>query len=99
MNEVIPELAVQAVEHVDIVTGNELFDDELARMYIPNCFIEKFAELILKEAIKVMNREWYELNEKKHPEKESDRDIGFRVGQKSQTLLLMGKIKKHFGVE
>jgi hypothetical protein len=59
----------------------------------------KFADLLLKEAITVMNQEWYELNNRQHPEKESDRDIGFRVGQKSQTLLLMGKIKKHFGVE
>jgi len=81
--------------------------DKLAHYCIKNSYemrlgmedFERFADLLLKEAITVMNQEWYELNNRQHPEKESDRDIGFRVGQKSQTLLLMGKIKKHFGVE
>lgn len=49
MNERIRELVRQAVESVDIVTGNEALDDELAKMYIPDCFSEKFAELIVKE--------------------------------------------------
>ena len=49
MNERIRELAEQAVKDVDIVTGNELLDDELAKMYIPDCFAEKFAELIVRE--------------------------------------------------
>ena len=49
MNERIRQLAEQAVKSVDIVTGNELLDDELAKMYIPDCFAEKFAELIVRE--------------------------------------------------
>jgi hypothetical protein len=49
MNERIRELVRQAVVAVDIVTGNEALDDELAKMYIPDCFSEKFAELIVKE--------------------------------------------------
>ena len=49
MNEQIRELVRQAVESVDIVTGNESLDDELAKMYIPDCFAEKFAELIVRE--------------------------------------------------
>ena len=51
MNERIRELAEQAVEEVDIVTGNELLDDELSKMYIPDCFAEKFAELIVRECL------------------------------------------------
>jgi len=58
-----------------------------------------YTHLLLKEVIKFMNQEWYELNNAVHPEKETDRDIGFRVGQKSQTIYLAGKIKKHFEVE
>ena len=54
MNERIKELVRQAVESVDIVTGNESLDDELAKMYIPDCFSEKFAELIVKECAKVI---------------------------------------------
>ena len=49
MNERIRELVQHAVLAVDIVTGNEALDDELAKMYIPDCFAEKFAELIVKE--------------------------------------------------
>jgi hypothetical protein len=49
MNERIQQLVRQAVESVDIVTGNESLDDELAKMYIPDCFSEKFAELIVSE--------------------------------------------------
>lgn len=89
MNEKIDELMIQAGARFEMMNWVHYDDFEY----------KKFAELILKEAITVMNQEWYELNNRKHPEKESDRDIGFRVGQKSQTLLLMGKIKKHFGVE
>jgi len=89
MNEKIDELMIQAGARFEMMNWVHYDDFEY----------KKFAELIVKEAIKVMNHEWYELNDKKHPEKESDRDIGFRVGQKSQTLLLIGKIKKHFGVE
>jgi hypothetical protein len=54
MNERIKELVLQAVKDVDIVTGNELLDDELAKMYIPDCFAEKFAELMIKEFIDVV---------------------------------------------
>ena len=89
MNEKIDELMIQAGARFEMMNWVHYDDFEY----------KKFAELILKEAITVMNQEWYELNNRQHPEKESDRDIGFRVGQKSQTLLLMGKIKKHFGVE
>jgi len=53
MNERIRELVRQAVISVDIVTGNEALDDELAKMYIPDCFSEKFAELIVKECARV----------------------------------------------
>ena len=53
MNERIRELVRQAVISVDIVTGNEALDDELAKMYIPDCFAEKFAELIVKECAQV----------------------------------------------
>jgi hypothetical protein len=53
MNERIRELVEQAVKDVDIVTGNELLDDELTKMYIPDCFAEKFAELIVRECINI----------------------------------------------
>jgi len=57
MNERIKQLVRQAVESVDIVTGNESLDDELAKMYIPDCFSEKFAELIVRECADIFGRE------------------------------------------
>lgn len=49
MNNQLRKIVEQAVSAVDIVTGNEALDDELAKMYIPDCFAEKFAELIVKD--------------------------------------------------
>ena len=75
MNERIRELAEQAVVAVDLVTGNEALDDELAKMYIPDCFSEKFAELIVRECAKAadeglaqvtMKVEWPSYHIKKH---------------------------------
>jgi len=54
MNERIQQLVRQAVESVDVVTGNESLDDELAKMYIPDCFSEKFAELIVRECVTIV---------------------------------------------
>jgi len=56
MNERIRELVRQAVVAVDIVTGNEALDDELAKMYIPDCFSEKFAELIVQKCADIGER-------------------------------------------
>ena len=60
MNERIKELVQHAVLAVDIVTGNESLDDELAKMYIPDCFAEKFAELIVESVLdQVKERAYY----------------------------------------
>lgn len=50
MNERIQELVEQAVTEVDVVYGDNPLNEELTKMYIPDCFAEKFAELI-KQAI------------------------------------------------
>ena len=49
MNERIKELAEQAVIAVDNPFPGNPLNDELEKMYIPDCFAEKFAELIVKE--------------------------------------------------
>jgi len=53
MNERIRELAEQAVKAVDNPFPGNPLNDELAKMYIPDCFAEKFAELIVKECAKI----------------------------------------------
>ena len=49
MNERIRELAKQAVNAVDNPFPGNPLNDELEKMYIPDCFAEKFAELIVQE--------------------------------------------------
>ena len=48
MNERIRQLMIQAINDVDSID-----DPETRRMYIPNCFAEKFAELIVQECAEV----------------------------------------------
>ena len=85
MNERIRQLAEQAVVSVDIVTGNEALDDELAKMYIPDCFSEKFAELIMQECVGVC---------------ESMQLIGpYKEVQDATLKDAVVQIKEHFGVE
>ncbi len=57
---------------------------------------EKFAELILEDVIHLMRQEWYDLNSIQKVEGETARDVGMRVGKKSQTIVLLEKVKKHF---
>jgi len=87
MNERIRELVQHAVLAVDIVTGNEALDDELAKMYIPDCFAEKFAELIVKECMTTILKEskWY-----------WDKDE-FESSNAVQNAAR--RVKEHFGVE
>ena len=61
---------------------------------------ENFAKLIVKEHLRIMKTEWYELNNMPvDPAGESPREVGMRIGRKGEVIALMGKIKKHFGVE
>lgn len=61
--------------------------------------VHQLAELIVQEHIKLLKQEWYDLNSAADVEDESPRDIGLRVGRKSEIISLMAKIKEHFGVE
>jgi hypothetical protein len=94
MNERIRELALQAVITVDIVTGNEALDDELAKMYIPDCFSEKFAELIVKECLKEIKDMIVDESELLYPNnKQTTEFVNDRL------LDAYDNIKEHFGVE
>lgn len=54
MNERIKELVRQAVIAVDDPFPDNPLNDELEKMYIPDCFSEKFAELIVEECRNVV---------------------------------------------
>jgi hypothetical protein len=57
MNERIRQLAEQAVKAVDNPFPGNPLNDELAKMYIPDCFAEKFAELIVRECVELNRQE------------------------------------------
>ena len=52
MNERIKELNLQAL--MEVLNGQDP-DNDTDKMYIPNVFAEKFAELIVKECASYMN--------------------------------------------
>jgi zona occludens toxin (predicted ATPase) len=54
MNERIRELVEQAIVDVDVVYEDNPLNEELAKMYIPECFAEQFALLIVRECMEVV---------------------------------------------
>jgi len=51
MNERFKELMIKAIYDVDRIYDpiDNPLNEEVSKMYIPDCFAEKFAELIVKE--------------------------------------------------
>ena len=95
MNERLKELAKQAGFY--ILSDGKICIPTISEE-ITDCQI-KFAELIVEDAVSILRQEWYDLNNAPRVEGETPRDIGLRVGAKSQTIRLMHKIKEHFGVK
>lgn len=54
MNQRIRQLTEQAIGDVDYIRDDDVTNEELSKMYIPDCFAEKFAELIVKETMQVV---------------------------------------------
>ena len=73
--------------------------DEKYHWYVGSETMQKFVDLIIKEHINLLTREWYDLNNASAPLNETARDIGFRVGKKTEVITLTEKIKKYFGYE
>jgi hypothetical protein len=101
MNERIKELANKArydsrneKHYLERVHNREITLDEYQEIYD-----KKFALLIVEDAVDLMKQEWYDWNNYPKVEGETPRDVGLRVGAKSQTIRLMHMVKKHFGVE
>jgi hypothetical protein len=85
MNEQIRQLAEQAVKAVDNPFPGNPLNDELAKMYIPDCFAEKFAELIVRECIGIV-------------EQYGTPDAFYIVDEINRVMLNI-RPNKHFGVD
>lgn len=83
----------EAIRDVDVVYEDNPLNDELAKMYIPDCFVEAFAKRIIKECLFVceFSQAPFDINVWNESTKE---EITKLAG-----LALVEKIKKHFGVE
>lgn len=64
----------------------------------PQTFEEKLVELVVREIVNIHQQEWYDRNNALTHEADTARDIGLRIGAKSQTLRLIQLIKHHFGI-
>ena len=62
MNERIRELMIKAIYDVDRIYDpiDNPLNEEVSKMYIPDCFAEKFAELILAECIDIAEQTRFE---------------------------------------
>ena len=89
MNERIEKLAEQAVIAVDDPFPGNPLNDELEKMYIPDCFSEKFAELIVKECCEQI------LKKTEDEELMDSWDRGYIMGLRTA----FDTIREHFGVE
>jgi hypothetical protein len=101
MNELIKTLAETSAEKVIDLSPDAIMRTESGsnKIEIPDTFIEAFSQAIVQEHLKLLRLEWYELNNQEVPDQISARDIGLHVGKKSEIIMLMEKIKKHFGVD
>jgi hypothetical protein len=96
MNERIRQLAEQAVKAVDNPFPGNPLNDELAKMYIPDCFAEKFAELIVRKCVDIAKHNIYE------PDYRGGSQIlesfeNYQANRRAEDIL--NQIQKHFGVE
>jgi hypothetical protein len=88
MNNIIRNLAEQAIQEIDIVYETNLLNEELEKMYIPDCFVERFTQLIVKECIGLITNQ---------PTR-----VEYLGGQQFMYVKLgetVWHIKDHFGVE
>jgi hypothetical protein len=87
----IRTLVEQAIKDVDNVDLDSPCIEELEKMYIPDCFAERFTELIVKECIDKI--ETYEIYIGNSPLGELARDWTYGA-----LVEIRDEIKKHFGV-
>ena len=86
MNDRIKERIRLLAEEARLLTGWPVGEVEY----------QKFAELIIQDCVQVCKQEWYDLNNAPDVADESERDIGFRVGEKVGVINCINKINQHF---
>jgi len=57
MNSLIRQITEDVISDIDVVYENNPLNEELEKMYIPDCFIQKFTEAIVKKCIEEIGLE------------------------------------------
>ena len=91
MNKRIQELFDKAVSDVDYIRDDEYTNLELQKMYIPDCFAERFAELIVQECLTFVRPNRYF---QAYPDNMIGGEDGVRLLE-----TITNQIEEHFGVE
>ena len=90
---------INRIKELSASVTKELTKNPDAMCLVSETWLEKFTHLIVKEHINILRNEWYRLNNLPADPNETQRDVGLRVGRKSEIIVLIEQIKKHFGVE
>ena len=61
--------------------------------------LDLLVQLAIEHCLDLLKREWYAQNNAPLVEGESLRDIGFRVGRKTELIAMMHRINQDFGLE
>ena len=99
MNKRIRELAEQAVKAVDNPFPSNPLNDELEKMYIPDCFAEKFAELIVRECAEIAKKKAFIIMQKAEEYAADKEEMINATSAAFQLEILEQEIRKHFGDE
>lgn len=60
---------------------------------------EKFTNMLLDDVNRLLQERWYELNNRLKPEDETLRELGIRLGRKSEVINIQNLIRKHYSVK
>jgi len=94
MNEQLKELAEQAFKGLGT---NPVY---ATAMIYASKELEKFAELIVRDAVNQCRQEWYDTNNDPELNAETDpRMIGIKIGIKQGAMRCISRINKHFGIK
>ena len=57
---------------------------------------EKFVTLLINDVERLVRERWYELNDEPKAEDETLRDVGMRIGKKSELVRLQQVLRSHY---
>lgn len=79
---------------------NQVFERLAGLAYDPGCAeyidLDKYSDLLIKDVVKTLQERWYSLNSEVPPETETHRELGIRIGRKTETIYLLHLIKQRY---